>query len=99
MYICYRFQVSHQGAWCRCCLRRFGDLRKNTPLDFWSMYPVYFVDVCRFQGPSNHLVVYVPPAGAFIFLKKHAPGILEHVSCEFCQCLPILGPQRGIGTE
>ena len=23
---------------CRSCLRRFGDLRKNTPLDFWSMY-------------------------------------------------------------
>ena len=27
---------------CRSCLRRFGDLRKNTPLDFWSMYLVDF---------------------------------------------------------
>ena len=26
------------------CLRRFGDLRKNTPLDFWSMYLVDFVE-------------------------------------------------------
>ena len=47
MYICYRFQVSHQGAWCRCCLQRFGDLRKNTSLDFCSMCPLYFVDLCR----------------------------------------------------
>ena len=30
------------------CLRRFGDLRKNTPLDFWSMYLVDLVNVHRF---------------------------------------------------
>ena len=34
------------------CLRRFGDLRKNTPLDFWSMYLVDFVDFCRCWGPK-----------------------------------------------
>ena len=28
---------------CPSCLRRFGSLRKNTPLDFWSMYLVDFV--------------------------------------------------------
>ena len=33
---------------CPSCLRRFGDLRKNTPLDCWSMYLVYFVDYCWF---------------------------------------------------
>ena len=27
---------------CRGCLRRFGDLRKNTPLEFWSMYLMCF---------------------------------------------------------
>ena len=26
------------------CLRRFADLRKNTPLEFWSMHLVCFVD-------------------------------------------------------
>ena len=31
---------------CGGCLRRFGDLRKNTPLEFWSMYLVHFVDFC-----------------------------------------------------
>ena len=50
MYICYRFQVSHQGAWCRCCLRRFGDLGKNTPLDFEGMYLVDFVILPRSVG-------------------------------------------------
>jgi len=27
---------------CRSCLRRFGDLKKNTPLDVWSVYLVDF---------------------------------------------------------
>ena len=30
------------------CPRRFGDLRKNTPLDLWSMYPVDLVNCHRF---------------------------------------------------
>jgi hypothetical protein len=35
-------------AWCaQCaCLQRFGDLRKNTPLDFWNMWVVYFLEFC-----------------------------------------------------
>ena len=38
-------------AWCAqsACLRRFANLRKNTPLEFWSKYLVYFVDFCHFQ--------------------------------------------------
>ena len=35
------------------CLRRFGDLRKNTPLDFWSMYLVDLVDIWRTLWPSG----------------------------------------------
>ena len=31
------------------CLRRFGDLRKNTSLEFWSMHFVIFVDVMIFE--------------------------------------------------
>ena len=45
---------------------------KNTPLEFWSMYLVDFVDFCRFEGPSKHPVVYVLPAGAF-FSQKTRP--------------------------
>ena len=31
-----------------CCLRRLGDLRKDTPLDLLSMSFVDVVDFCRF---------------------------------------------------
>ena len=31
------------------CLRRFGDLRKNTSLEFWSMHFVNFVDFVIFE--------------------------------------------------
>ena len=34
---------------CRSCLRRFGDLKKNMPLDFWNMYFVDFVVFCDFE--------------------------------------------------
>ena len=37
--------------------------QKNTPLDFQSMYLVDFVNVCRFQCPSQHPVIYVPATG------------------------------------
>ena len=37
-------------AWCAqsACLWRFGDLRKNTLLEFWSMYLVCFTFFCCF---------------------------------------------------
>jgi len=38
---------------CPSCLRRFGDLNKNTPLDFLSVYLVDVFDFCRFQGPPS----------------------------------------------
>ena len=37
---------------CRSCLRRFGSLRKNTPLDFWSMYLADFVIFNDFRAPQ-----------------------------------------------
>ena len=37
---------------CGGCLRRFGDLRKNTPLDFWSMY---LVDFSKFDEDSTKI--------------------------------------------
>ena len=36
--------VSQQGACVMHCLRRFRTLRKNTSLEFWSMYPMGFID-------------------------------------------------------
>ena len=38
---------------CRSCLRRFGDLRKHTPLEFRSMYLVDLVNFHQFQGPPS----------------------------------------------
>ena len=37
-------------AWCvqSACLRRFADLSKNTPLEFWTMCLMYFVIFCVF---------------------------------------------------
>ena len=31
------------------CLRRFGDLRKNTSLEFWNMHFVNFADFVFFE--------------------------------------------------
>ena len=35
------------------CLRRFGDLRKNTSLEFWSMYLVDLINFHRFLVPPT----------------------------------------------
>ena len=77
---------------CRSCLRRFGDLRKNTPLEFWSMYLVGFVDFCQFQAPPSPVCLCRSCLRRFGDLKqKHAPGFLERVSCGFSQFSSILG--------
>ena len=78
MYICYRFQVSHQGAWCRCCLRRFGDLRKNTPLDFWSMYLMYVVDFVDFGVPKWYRHRMTPTATAASQQTPHPAATSKH---------------------
>ena len=46
---------------------------------------VYLQDVTMACAPPpNHPVVYVLAAGAFFFsLKNDAPGIFEHVYCQF----------------
>ena len=40
------------------CLRRFGSLRKNTLLDYWSMYFVNVVDFVDFGVPDGSAVVW-----------------------------------------
>ena len=67
------FRVSHQGASGRCCLRRFGDLRKNTSLEFWSMYLVDFVIFYRFQGPPSPVRLCRSCLRRFGDLKKNTP--------------------------
>ena len=74
---------------CGGCLRRFGDLRKNTPLEFWSMYLVDLVNFHRFWVPPTTRWSMCLPAALRRPQKKHAPGFLEHVSCGFCRLLLI----------
>ena len=75
---CVFCRFSLLSAWCAhsACLRRFADLRKTTPLDFWSMYPVYLANFRYFQpgAPTQ------PACGASPTSEKTPPGILEHVS-------------------
>ena len=75
---------------CPSCLRRFGDLRKNTPLDFWSMYLVSFVIFCRFQPPQALCVCVRAACGASATSEKTRPWILEHVFCGVCDFKAIL---------
>jgi len=67
------------------CRRRFCS-SKSTPLDFWSMYLLDCVIFHQFEGPPSTPWSMSLPQALFCFLKKHAPGILEHVSCGCCQC-------------
>ena len=55
--------------------RRVVLAARNTPLEFWSVYPLDVVNVCQFQGPSKHPVVYEPVLGNFFPQKTH-PWIL-----------------------
>ena len=48
------------------CARRIA-LSEDTPLDFWSMYLLGFVNFHELYGPSKHPVLYVPAAGVFLF--------------------------------
>jgi len=72
-------------------LRRFGDLRKNTPWNvgaciLWILY--FVVDF----SPSQALCVCVAAAcSASATSEKTSPGFLEHVSCGFSQLSSILG--------
>ena len=49
---------------CRSCPRRFGDLRKNTPLDLGSMYLVDFVIFNDFRAPQALCVCVAAACGA-----------------------------------
>ena len=82
------------------CLRRFADLRKNTPLEFRGMYLVCFVDSCCFSFDFEYFFAgsRVSQQGACVWLacgasptsEKDAPRILEHVPCVFCRFLLFL---------
>jgi len=76
------------------CLRRFGDLRKNTSLEFGSMYLVDLVNFYRFLVPPTTPWSMCLPAALRRPQKKHAPGLWEHVSCGFYRCLSISGSPK-----
>ena len=60
---------------CRSCLRRFGDLRKNTPLEFWSMYLADFVIFNDFRAPQALCGCVAAACGASAPSKKTRPWI------------------------
>ena len=60
----------------------FTPEQKHSP-GFWDHVCCHFCIFLSIQGPSKHPVIYVRAAGAFFFLKNDAPGIFEHVYCEF----------------
>ncbi len=55
------------------CLRRFGDLKKNTPLEFGSMYLVDLVNFHRFGVPPTTPWSMCLPAALRRPQKKHVP--------------------------
>ena len=68
---------------CRSCLRRFGSLRKNTPLDFWIIYGGHignfiekwtsFTEKCvKFMKPSTKNCFWELASGAS--RARGAPG-------------------------
>jgi hypothetical protein len=87
------FRVSSRVRMCGGRLRRFGDLRKNTALEFRSMHLMCFVDLLCCLSNFRYLVgsFRVSQQGASVAAaslvrrpqKKHAPGILEHVPFVF----------------
>jgi len=58
---------------CRSCLRRFGSLRKNTPLDIWSMYLAEFVIFNDFRPPKPFAAMSQLPAALWLPQKKRHP--------------------------
>jgi len=81
---------------CRSCLRRFGNLKKNTHLEFGSMTLVDVVVFYWFHGLPSSVRLCRSCQRRFGGLRNsHAPGLLEHVSCGSSQCSSILGsPHR-----
>lgn len=62
------------------CLRRSVDLRKNTPLGFWSVQLMYLAKLCYFQlGVAN-----ARDCGASPTQEKTCPGSWERAPCIFC---------------
>ena len=79
---------------CGGCLRRFGDLRKNTPWIFGACILWILLFVNDFRVPQPCASVSQLPAALRRSQKKHAPGFLEYVSCGCCRCLSMFGSQK-----
>ena len=54
-----------------------------------SKFSQHFVQMSGFRVSQQGASVWWLPAALRRPQKKHAPGILEHVSCVFCRCLLI----------
>ena len=81
-----------------CIFEDFTNLKVTFEIVTFEQLYASFDNVHRFEGPSKHPVVYESAAGAFSFLKKHTPELLEHVSCGFCRYLGNLAVIRAGGT-
>jgi len=79
---------------CRSCLRLFGDLRKNTPLEFGNIYLADFVIFNDFRAPQALCGRVAPASGASAPSKKHSRGFLEYVSGGFCNFLTMSGSNK-----
>ena len=74
LWIVVGFMVSQPCASVSQRLRRFGDLRKNTPLEFWSMHLVDFVIFNDFRAPPQALCGCVAAAcGTWATPNKNTP--------------------------
>ena len=62
---------------CRSCLRRFGDLNKNTPLDFWSMYLVDLIYLLYMMNVFNMHLLYLLYLMEYIRESRRPPGRLN----------------------
>jgi len=68
--------------------------QKNTPLEFWSMYLVDFVDFCRFRGPLALCVCVAAACGASATSEKTLPWIFGTCIVDFVDFLSISGPSQ-----
>ena len=72
----YGFQDPQPLAAGRRCLRRFGDLRKNTPQDFLNKYILNFDDLLLFLVMFDDFGM-----SGLVFLVS----VLEPAKCERCK--------------
>jgi len=79
---------------CHSCLRRFGDLKKNTPVDFGDMYFVDFVVFCDFELSRGALGSKKHPGGTKEAPRKHPGGTQEARDILETECVFSCAPAR-----